>query len=140
MKNVIIRKILAVVGGFVGASLVMMLFECINSFFYKFPSSMDPNNIEQLRAFSASLPWTAYVLVFVGWAAGAFVAGYLVSAISKEEGWILAGVEALLLVFAGWTNDVLLRDAIPFYVLETFMLPAMTYLGSRFYFRKRSRS
>ena len=55
-----------VVTGFIVASVIMLVFEWINHFIFPKPAGLDVTDATAEQAFTASLPWTAYILVFLG--------------------------------------------------------------------------
>ncbi len=73
--NFLKLKVWPVVAGFVVASIVMMAFEFTNSLFFPLPSDLDWMDTAAVQALTASLPWTAYILVLLGWIAGSFAGG-----------------------------------------------------------------
>ena len=78
-------KVWPVVGGFIVASIIMLFFEWINHFIFAIPASVDTTDVSAVQAFTASLPWTAYILVFVGWAVGAFEGGCTTAWLSQDS-------------------------------------------------------
>lgn len=99
------QKYLYLLLAFVATSAVMMGFEFTNSFFFPFPEGLDTNNLEVVRAFSSSLPYTAMIMVFLGWLFGTIVGTII---ILKKIGevkfaYILAGI----LTFFALANNYL---------------------------------
>ncbi|MFZ2555315.1 MAG: hypothetical protein WAZ27_02525 [Minisyncoccia bacterium] len=124
-------KVWPVVAGFLVASIVMMIFEYINSFLFPIPKDLDWKDPEAVRALTASLPWPAYILVLLGWSFGSFKGGWVTAWLSGERTFRLSLVLALILTLAGVWNVMLIGHDIVFTLLG---LPALffgTYLGYR---------
>src|SRR6185369_3883314 len=66
--NILKRWIWPIAAGFIVASIIMLIFEWINHFIFPLPVGLDQHDTAAVQAFTASLPWTAYILVFLGWA------------------------------------------------------------------------
>ena len=101
------KKLLPVVAGFVAAFAVMMAFEFTNSLLFPFPAGMDTNDLEAVRAFSRSLPATAFILVIGGWALGSFAAGWLTTRLSGESSYRLSLLVGILLTVLGIANNIM---------------------------------
>jgi len=99
--NFVKRWIWPIMGGFIVASIIMLIFEWINHFIFPKPAGLDLNDPVSVRAFTASLPWTAYILVFVGWAVGAFEGGCTTAWLAGEKQFRVTGVLTVFLVLAG---------------------------------------
>ncbi len=122
-------KVWPVVAGFVVASIVMMIFEYINSFFFPLPKDLDWKDTAAVKAVTASLPWTAYILVFVGWAFGAFEAGCMTAWAAGEKQFVPTTILAVLLVIAGIFDMMMLGFPPVFTVLGLCILAISPYLG-----------
>ena len=122
-----IRNILAVVGGFVVASAVMLACEFANSFLFPFPPGMDTNDLQAVRAFAASMPLSALVLVAIGWVAGSFAGGFATARIARTASPRPAQVMGLLLTAGGVFNAWMIQNPPWFFWggLPTFFLFAI---------------
>src|SRR5205085_10773641 len=89
-----------VVAGFIVASVIMLIFEWINHFIFPKPAGLDLNEAAAVRAFTASMPWSAYILVFLGWAVGAFEGGCTTAWLAGEKQFRVTAVLTVLLVLA----------------------------------------
>ena len=125
-------KVWPVVAGFIIASLVMMLFEYVNSFFFPLPKDLDWGDAEAVRALTASLPWTAYILVLLGWIFGSFVGGYLTARISGEMRYSASLALGIILTLAGIANIMMIGHPLLFTILSIPQFLIFTYLGHRF--------
>ena len=118
-----------VVAGFVVASIIMLIFEWINHYLFPIPGGMDTMNTAAVQAFTASLPWTAYILVFLGWAVGAFEGGCTTAWLGKENQIPLTTILAVLLVLAGIFDMVTIGFPMIAMVLGVLILAVCPYLG-----------
>ena len=127
-----IRNVLAVVAGFVVASVVMLACEFANSFFFPFPKGMDTNDLEAVRAFAASMPLSALVLVAIGWVLGAFAGGFVTTRIAATASPAPAQVLGLLLTAGGVFNAWMIMNPTWFFWLglPAFLLFAMLGHGA----------
>ena len=126
----------------------MLVFEWINHFIFPIPKVLDSNEPINVQAFTASLPWTAYILVFLGWAVGAFEGGCTAAWLSQDSnesgtdasrprGVVRAGerqfrvttVLAILLVVAGVADMAMLGFPPTFTALGLLILAIFPYLG-----------
>jgi len=124
-------RIWPVVAGFIAASIVMMVFEYANSFFYPLPQDLDWANPEAVRALTASLPWTAYILVLLGWMAGSFAGGYVATYISGETTYRVSRALGLILTLAGVWNIFLIGHPMLFNVIALPQFLIFAYVGHR---------
>ncbi|MEN9413105.1 MAG: hypothetical protein RLZZ342_192 [Candidatus Parcubacteria bacterium] len=118
-----------VVAGFVVASAVMMAFELTNSFFYPLPADLDWYDTAAVQALTKSLPWTAFILVILGWAVGSFCGGYITSRLAGETRFRVTAVLAILLVLAGIANVLMLGHPMVFTIIGLAVLAVFPYLG-----------
>ena len=123
------RWVWPVLAGFVVASVIMVVFEWINHFIFPLPASLEKNDTAAVQAFTASLPWTAYILVLLGWAAGAFEGGCTAAWLAGEKQLGATSVLAVLLVFAGIADMMVLGFPMVAMVLGLLILAAFPYLG-----------
>jgi hypothetical protein len=127
--NIIKHWILPIVAGFIVASIIMLIFEWINHFIFPKPASLDLTNAAAVQAFTASLPWTAYILVFVGWAAGAFEGGCTTAWLAGEQKFRVTAVLTLLLILGGIGDMIGLGFPPLATALGILILAIFPYLG-----------
>lgn len=120
------------VAGFFVASAVMMLFEYINSFFFPLPADLDWTDAAAVHAFTLSLPWTAYILVILGWALGSFKGGCVTTYVAHEKQFRVTAVLAAILVIAGIGNVLMIGHPPLFTALGIAVLAVCPYLGHRY--------
>ncbi len=99
--NIFKHWVWPVVAGLIVASVSMLIFEWINHYIFPLPAGLNPTDTAALQAFTASLPGTAYILVFLGWAVGAFEGGCTTAWLAGEKQFRVTAVLTILLVLAG---------------------------------------
>ena len=132
MKNFFRRKASPVIVGLLAAFVTMTVFEYVNSFFYPLPENLDRNNMAAVQNFTASLPWTAYLLVLGGWIVGSFVAGYVTTYFSQERTYRLSLIVGVILTVLGVINNILIGHDMVFNLIGPPMFLIFTYLGNQF--------
>jgi hypothetical protein len=118
-----------VIAGFIVASLLMMLLEFINSFFFPLPKDLNWSDAAAVRAVTRALPWSAYILVFLGWAIGAFEGGCTTAWLAGEKEFRLTAVLTVLLVLAGIADMAMLGFPLGFTTIGLLILAVCPYLG-----------
>lgn len=135
MRNWLKFKLLPVLAGLFTAFIIMVVFEYANSLFYPLPESLDKYDAGAVRDFTATLPWTAYVLVLLGWIVGSFKAGLVTTYLAKEQTYLLSLIVGTVLTGLGIMNNILIGHSLFFNVVGLPMFFVFTYLGHR-YMRK----
>ncbi len=133
--NFLKLKVWPVVAGFVVASIVMMAFEFTNSFFFPLPSDLDWTDTAAVQALTASLPWTAYIMVLLGWIAGSFAGGWVATRLSGDTQYRTALALGIILTLAGIANNMMIGHATLFNIIALPQFIIFTYLGHRFFCR-----
>ncbi len=126
-------KVWPVFAGFVVASIAMMIFEFANSYLYPLPSDLDWMDTAAVQAFTAALPWTAYILVLLGWMAGSFAGGWIATRLSGDRQYRKALALGVILTLAGIWNVMLIGHSLLFTVISLPQFLIFTYLGHRYY-------
>jgi hypothetical protein len=135
MKVFLKHSVWPVIASLLTAFVVMLAFEYTNALMFPFPAELDVNNLEQVRDFARSLPFFAFLMVMLGWAAGSFIAGVVVTLLSKRnlnhgrKLTIFVGV--LLTLFGIFNNFVFLPGVQPIWlvVLGVVIFMIFAYLG-----------
>ena len=127
--NVLKHWVWPVVAGFIVASIIMLLFEWINHFIFPKPAGLDVYDTATVQAFTASLPWAAYILVFLGWAAGAFEGGCTAAWLAGEKQSRVTTILAVLLVLGGTADMAMLGFPPALTALGLLILAVFPYLG-----------
>jgi hypothetical protein len=73
----VVRRILAVLAGMVAAVVVITLVEVVSGRMYPPPAGVNLQDPEAMRAFAATLPVGAFLMVLLSYALGAFVGGWV---------------------------------------------------------------
>jgi hypothetical protein len=131
LKTLLITKLWPLFAGFALASAVMMLFEYTNSFFFPLPENLDWYDTAAVQAFTASLPYTAFILVYLGWCAGAFLGSYIITNMTREITYSLSLTLGIILAILGLLNNTMLGHPLWFTVLAIPQFIICTYLGHR---------
>ena len=127
--NILKHWVGPILGGFVVASLIMLFFEWINHFIFPIPTGIDRNDTAAVQAFTTTLPWTAYILVFVGWAVGAFEGGCTTAWLAGEQRFRATAVLTVILVLAGVADMSGLGFPLASTTLGLLILAITPYLG-----------
>jgi hypothetical protein len=103
------KKYLYLLLAFVAASAVMMLFEFTNSKLFPFPLELDTNDLEAVRAYSATMPDTVMSMVFLGWLFGTVLATWILLKYTRDV--TLAYIHAGILTVLALGNNYLFIPA-----------------------------
>jgi CBS domain containing-hemolysin-like protein len=130
----VIRGILAVIAGFVVASVVMMIVETANTRLL-YPElgklAEGVTDRQEFKAIMANAPVGALVVVLVGWTMGSVAGGFLTTLISRKPPGGLALVLGVLLTLAGVANNLMLPPPLWFWVATFVVFLPATYVGAR---------
>lgn len=132
MKNILVSKVWPVFAALLVASATMMVFEFINSRFFPLPADLDWNNRDAVMAFTDTLPWSAYILVLLGWTGGSFLGGWVAVYLAKANSLQLPLVAGGILAFLGLLNNMMLGQSILFSVLTLPLFILFAYLGGHY--------
>lgn len=125
------KRILAIILGLVLAFLIMTGCEFLNSLLFPFPAGMDLNNLEEVRAFTQTLPWTAYILVLLGWSLGAFFGGFLLYRVDRTARGLSPIILGIILTLGGVSNFIMLEHPIWVMILGLLIFIPMSVAGFR---------
>ncbi len=127
------RSILAVIAGFVAASVIMMIVETANGQIL-YPElgkrAKGVTDRQEIKAIMASAPVGALVVVLFGWALGSVAGGFLTALISRKPPVWTALVLGALLTLAGVANNLMLPPPIWFWIATFAVFLPATYLGA----------
>jgi hypothetical protein len=130
----VIRSVLAVIAGFVAASVIMMIVETTNVKLL-YPElgkrAEGVTDRDEIKAIMASAPVGALVVVLVGWALGSVAGGYLATLISRKPPYGHALALGVLLTLAGVANNLMLPKPLWFWIATFAVLLPATYVGAR---------
>ena len=131
----VFRSILAIVAGFVAASIVMMIFESINGrVVYPELGKMAAGMTDRdaIRSLLANAPVGAFLMIIAGWIAGSFVGGLLAGWIGRPSPVAHALVLGGLLTLAGVANNLMIPPPIWFWVVGLVPILPASFVGGRF--------
>lgn len=129
----IVKKTLAVILGLVIGSVFIGLVEKVNSTMYPLPEGVDTSNMEAFKAFVASLPPQAFILIFIGHICGALVGG-LVAWLIVRSTIIPSMIVGALFTVAGLFNLFTISHPWWMWTEVALYMPA-AYLGTRLFKR-----
>lgn len=132
--RIVLRSIVAVVLGFIVASLVMMVIEGVNGHVL-FPelgkAAAGITDPEQMRALFAAAPPAALLVVIVGWTLGAIAGGWTAARIAVRAPIGHALAVGALLLLAGVMNNLMLPPPTWFWIASLAVLLPAAWLGGR---------
>ena len=138
MKTFFTKRMWPVIAGLITAFAIMMVLEYINSFFFPLPENLDIRDPLAVKAFTASLPFTAYILIFLGFVLGAFKGGQVTAHISQEKTYKLSCYVGVILTLLGIFNGILIGHNIFFMIISIPMFMLFTYFGYTYVHKVRS--
>ena len=129
-----IRGILAVIAGFIVASVVMVVVESINGrVLYPEMGKLAEmaTDREAIRAAIASAPIGALLVVILGWALGSLAGGFVAGWIGRSAPIAHALVLGVLLTLAGIVNNLMLPPPAWFWIATLVVFLPAAYAGAR---------
>ncbi|MEW4489677.1 hypothetical protein AB1L42_16465 [Thalassoglobus sp. JC818] len=122
------RKIVGVLGGLIVGFAWNMALVILSSYLFPPPAGVDLNDAEAFAAYVETLPMTAFLIVLVAHAGGAFVGGYICEMIVGQN-W-LAGPICIgtLTLLGGVTNLMMISHPVWFAIADLILyLPAAIF-------------
>ena len=130
----VFRSIVAVIVGFVVASVVMMIIETINGRVL-YPGlgkvAEGVTDREVVRGLLAAAPIGAFLVVIFGWALGSVVGGWVAARIGGRAPIGHALVLGVLLTLAGIANNLMVPPPLWFWIASLVVLLPAAYAGGR---------
>lgn len=83
-----LRDILAGVIGVAIAVLIVFLSDELSHMVYPMPAGLDPQDVEVLRPYIASMPIGAFLMIMGGWVVATFVGSVVAGRIGTAKAWI----------------------------------------------------
>ena len=130
----IVRSILAVIVGFVAASVVMMCIEWVNGHIFHPELGKMAEGVtdrEALRTLMAGAPVSAFLVVLFGWTLGSLVGGLVAAWIAASAQIGHALVVGGLLLLAGVANNVMIPPPGWFWITSLLVFLPAAYAGAR---------
>jgi sugar phosphate permease len=131
MKTYLQTTLWPLIAGLLSAMIIMMGFESLAHALYPFPSGMDTMHLESVRAFTKTLPTSAFLIVATGWFIGSLVAGYAITRLARDARRTvrLITIAALLLTALGVFNNLTFGAPTWFTTIGLFIFALGTYCG-----------
>ncbi len=130
----VIRSILAVVVGFVLASVVMMAVEAVNGRLL-YPelgrAAAGMTDRQAIRQLLAAAPVGAFLVVILGWALGSAAGGFAAASIGARSPLGHALAVGVLLTLGGIANNLMLPPPLWFWIVGLIVFLPAAYVGSR---------
>jgi hypothetical protein len=129
-----LRSLVAVVVGFVAASIVMMIVETINGrvLYPKLGiAAQGVTDRETIRALLATAPVGAFLVVIGGWILGGVAGGWTTARLATKAKTGHALVLGALLTLAGVANNLMIPPPLWFWFVSLLVLLPAAYLGAR---------
>jgi len=131
----VLRSIVAVVAGFIAASIVMMIVETINGHVL-YPelgnAASGMTDREAIRGLMAAAPVGAFLVVIAGWILGALAGGWVTARLAPQAAAQHGLVLGALLTLAGVANNLMIPPPLWFWVVSLIVLMPAAYVGARF--------
>ena len=129
----ILRGTLAVIAGFVIASMLMMLVESLNGQVLHPElgrAAAGMTDREAIRALLAAAPVTAFLVVLAGWMLGAFAGGWVAARLAPRATLRHGLVLGVLLTLAGIANNLMIPPPLWFWVASLVVFVPAAYAGA----------
>ena len=123
------RRAAGVIAGIAIAFVLVQAAEMVVHQMHPFPSGMDTKDMTSIKAFVATLPVSAFILVLLGWFVGTVTGTFTASKIGRSAipGYVTGG----LLFVAGIANSIIIPQPLWFSVVSFAIYIAGTLLGVR---------
>jgi hypothetical protein len=125
----ILRRIGAVIAGMIVAFLLVAGAEAIAHIIYPPPPGMNNQNMTEVKAYIATLPLSAMLVVLTGWLIATFVATWLAARIAGTP--IPAYIVGALLLCAGIANAFMIPQPVWFSIASVVIYIGATWVGAR---------
>ena len=122
----ILRSILAVVVGFIVASLLMMVVESLNTRVLYPELAAVTGGMKDKEAVGALL------VVIVAWTLGSLAGGWVAAKISPSANALPSLVLGVMLTLAGIANNLMVPPPVWFWILSLLVLIPASYVGARY--------
>lgn len=129
----ILRSTLAVIAGFVVASMLMMLVEFLNGQVLHPElgrAAAGMTDREAIRALLAAAPVTAFLVVLAGWMLGAFAGGWVAARLAPRATLRHGLVLGVILTLAGIANNLMIPPPLWFWVAGLVVFVPAAHAGA----------
>ena len=121
------RGVLGVIAGFVAAFVCVQGAEMFVHHLYPFPPGADMHDMATIKAFVATLPLQALVLVLAGWLVGTLLGTFIAVKIGRSR--IPAYVLGVLLLCGGIANSIIIPQPVWFTAVSIAIFIVMPFAG-----------
>lgn len=111
------RRILAVIAGMIIGSIGVWLVETLGHALYPFPADLRPDDLESFKSYVENLPFMAKLMVILGYALGAVLAGFISTKVAKDGKPTSAIICGIIFTFFTIYNMIMLPTPFWFWVL-----------------------
>jgi len=133
------RNILAVLMGLAAGMAVNMALILLNgSVLYPMPEGMDMTNPEEMNAYVATLPATAFLVVLAAHLGQAFVGGWVAARTGRSRPILLAMIIGVLSLAGGIVNLIQITEGPGWMVIELPLYLLVAWLAGRMVARSRA--
>jgi len=132
--RLLLRSILAIIAGFVAATIIMMAVESVNGrVFYPELARLAEGmtDREAIRSLLATAPTGALLVVICGWAMGSFVGGWIAAWIGTRSPIAHSLVLGACLTLAGIANNLMIPPPLWFWIAGIVVFFPAVYAGGR---------
>lgn len=132
-----LRNIIAVVVGIVAGSMVNMALILLNSYvLFPMPAGMNMNDPEQMNAYIATLPSSAFLVVLLAHLGQAFVGGWVAARLGASRPILLAMIVGVF-TLAGGIFNLMTLDGPTWMLIELPLYLVVAWLAGRLEQRRR---
>ncbi|HEV7429194.1 MAG TPA: hypothetical protein VGQ46_22800 [Thermoanaerobaculia bacterium] len=125
----ILRRVRAVIAGMLAAFALVASAEAIAHNIYPPPPGMNNQNMTQVKAYIATLPLSAMLVVLIGWLIATFVATWLAARIAGTP--IPAYIVGALLLCARIANAFMIPQPVWFSIASFVIYIGATWIGAK---------
>ena len=135
------RNVLAVLVGLIAGSMVNMALILLNSYvLYPMPEGTDMNDSEQMNAYVATLPATAFLVVLAAHLGQSFVGGWVAARMGKSRPVLLAMIIGVLSLIGGIMNMMNITEGPSWMVIELPLYLVVAWFAGRMVQKARAGS
>ena len=126
-----IRSAVVLLGGVIGALIVVSVMDAVVGHLYALPAGTDSNNPESLRQAVAALPTAAFALLVVGWALAAGAGAYIAARFAAHARAIHGLIVALFVLVATIANLARIPHPLWLWPATLILIPAAGWVATR---------
>ena len=130
-ERVLGRNILAVVAGLASAWVTMVIVQAISSFLYMRDAGIDTGDAAALKAWIATAPLGAFLLLILGYVVSSLVGGWVAARLARSRPLLLAVIVGLFLLLGGIANFMTIPHPTWVAVLALVAYIPCAWLGGR---------